>query len=349
LYPHKGSHWDSLFWLQNDSFSTIETPLGTSIFATKPTIWHNGTVGSDALFGALAATISWLFALLTWNQYRSRGKSHQLLWTVGIAFFALGVTLEVIARSQGSWNEGGYRAWYFTGAMMGVTWLGQGTLHLLDKRPWVQRSTEMLIIASLVAFFVVLNAPLQLSSLELPFMPKGTAFADIKLAGWASPRAWTIPFNIYGTLWLVGGALYSSAQLWRSNRSRAWGTFFIAIAGLMLAGTSTLNRFGIAGLESLGRMVGVSVLFMGFGLTSVDPEKLLKVNLPKIPPLALFAMLGWAFALFAFFKLEPGAWNAVVDYPGLFLIAVIILGLFGLVINKARNPRVNSGSSDFQQ
>jgi hypothetical protein len=305
-------------------------------------------VGSDALFGALAAAVSWLFALLTWNQYRNRGKQYQLLWTIGIAFFALGVTLEVVARAQGTWNDGGYRAWYFTGAMMGVAWLGQGTLHLLDKRPWVQRSLEMLVIASLVAFVVDLNAPLQLSNLELPYTPKGTAFAEIKLVGWASPRAWTIPFNIYGTLWLVGGALFSSVQLWRANRTRAWGTLLIALAGLMLAGTSTLNRFGIAGLESIGRMVGVSVLFMGFGLTNIDPEKLPKVNLPKIQPLVLVAAFGWGFALFAFFKLEPGAWTAMVDYPGLFLIAVILLGLFGLVINKARNPRVMPKSNDYQ-
>ena len=325
-----------------------ESTVGTSIHTRTSHIWHNKNVGSDALFGALAAAVSWLFALLTWNQYRTRGKQYQLLWTVGIGFFALGVTLEVVAQAQGAWNEAGYRAWYFTGAMLGVAWLGQGTLHLLDKRPWVQRSLEILIIASLVAFVVVLNAPLQLSNLETAFTPKGTAFADIKLAGWASPRAWTIPFNIYGTLWLVGGALYSSAQLMRANRTRAWGTLLIALAGLMLAGTSTLNRFGIAGLESIGRMVGVSVLFMGFGLTSVDPEKLPKVNLPKIPPLVIFAALGWAFALFAFFQLEPGAWKAVVEYPGLFLIAVILLGLFGLVINKARNPREIQNSSDFQ-
>lgn len=303
---------------------------------------------SDALFGALAAAVSWLFALLTYHQYRARGKQYQLLWTVGIAFFALGVTLEVVARAQGTWNDAGYRAWYFTGAMMGVAWLGQGTLHLLDKRPWVQRSLEMLVIASLVALVVVLNAPLQLAKLETAFLPKGTAFTDIKLAGWASPRAWTIPFNIYGTLWLVGGAVYSSVQLWRSNRTRAWGTFLIAIAGLMLAGTSTLNRFGIAGLESIGRMVGVSVLFMGFGLTNIDPEKLPKVNLPKIPPLVFVAALGWAFALFAFFKLEPGAWAALIEYPGLFLIAGLFLVLFALVINKARNPRVLNNSSDVQ-
>lgn len=265
-----------------------------------------------------------------------------------MAFFALGVTLEVVARAQNAWNDAGYRAWYFTGAMMGVAWLGQGTLHLLDKRPWVQRSLEMLIIASLVAFVVLLNAPLQLSNLETAFLPKGTAFADIKLAGWASPRAWTIPFNIYGTLWLVGGALYSSVQLWRVKRTRAWGTSLIALAGLMLAGTSTLNRFGIAELESIGRMIGVGVLFMGFGLTNIDPEKLPKVNLPKIQPLMLIAALGWGFALFAFFKLEPGAWTAMVDYPGLFLIAVILLGLFALVINKARNPRATSKSNDFQ-
>ena len=105
------------------------------------------------------------------------------------------------------------------GSLAGVLY----TLVFFRRLGW-EETVVWTIIASLVAFVVVLNAPLQLSNLEAAFTPKGTAFADIKLAGWASPRAWTIPFNIYGTLWLVGGALFSSVQLWRANRTRAWGT-----------------------------------------------------------------------------------------------------------------------------
>jgi hypothetical protein len=291
---------------------------------------------TDLLFSIIASAVSWLFTLLTWNQYRERQKQHQLLWTLGVGSFALAVTADTVARAQGGWSDGGYRLWYFFGAMHGVTLLGQGTLHLLDKRPWTGRLLEVIAVLMLVSLVIVLNAPLELAKLATPWEPAGAAFPEINAFGFATPRAWTIPFNLYGTLWLVGGALYSSAQLWRINRTRAVGTLLIAVAGLMLAGTSSLNRFGIVYLESVGRMVGVSVLFLGFVFTTVEPEKLPRVNLPKIPPLVLFAAVGWAFAILAFFQLEPAAWRALLEYPGLFLIGAILVGLFWLVLQKAR-------------
>jgi hypothetical protein len=291
---------------------------------------------TDLLFSIIASAVSWLFTLLTWNQYRERQKQHQLLWTLGVGSFALAVTADTVARAQGGWSDGGYRLWYFFGAMHGVTLLGQGTLHLLDKRPWTGRLLEVIAVLMLVSLVIVLNAPLELSKLATPWEPAGAAFPEINALGFATPRAWTIPFNLCGTLWLVGGALYSSAQLWRFNRTRAVGTLLIALAGLMLAGTSSLNRFGIVYLESVGRMVGVSVLFLGFVFTTVEPEKLPRVNLPKIPPLVLFAALGWGFAIFAFFQLEPAAWRALLEYPGLFLIGAILITLFWLVLQKAR-------------
>jgi hypothetical protein len=291
---------------------------------------------TDLLFSSIAAAISWLFTLLTWTQFRTRGRQHQLLWTLGIGSFALAVTADTVARAQGGWSDGGYRIWYFFGAMHGVTLLGQGTLHLLDKRQWTARLLEVIAVLMVVSFVIVLNAPLDFSRLETPWEPKGTAFPDISELGFATPRFWTIPFNLYGTLWLVGGALYSTAQLWRVNRTRAIGTLLIATAGVLLASVSSLNRFGVVYLEAIGRMIGVTVLFLGFLFTTLEPEKLPRVNLPKIPPLVTFAALGWGLALFAFFQLEPAAWRAVVEYPGLFLIGAIILGLFWLVLQKAR-------------
>jgi hypothetical protein len=291
---------------------------------------------TDLLFSSIASAVAWLFTLLTFTQYRTRGRQHQLLWTLGIGSFALAVTADTVARAQGGWSDGGYRVWYYFGAMHGVTLLGQGTLHLLDRRVWTQRLLEVIGVLMIVSFVIVLNAPLDFTRLETPFEAKGNAFPDIGVMGFATPRFWTIPFNLYGTLWLIGGALYSTAQLWRVNRTRATGTLLIALSGVMLASVSSLNRFGITYLESVGRMVGVTVLFLGFLFTTLEPINLPRVNLPRIPPLVLFAALGWGFALFAFFQLEPAAWRALLEYPGLFLIAAIMLGLFWLVLQKAR-------------
>ncbi len=290
----------------------------------------------ELTFSSLSSAISWLFVLLTYQQFRERGKIHQLLWTLGIASFAVAVTADTVARAQGGWQENGYRIWYFFGAMHGVTLLGHGTLMLLNKQPWTQRLLEVIVVMMMVSAVIVLNAPIDFSLLETAFEPKGTAFPDISQMGFATPRFWTIPFNLYGTFWLVGGALYSSLTLWRIHRPRAIGTLLIALAGFVLATVSSLNRFGIDYLEAIGRMVGVTILFVGFLFTTLEPSALPKVNLPKIPPLVLAAISGWGLALAAFFQLEPAAWKALIDYPGLFLIAGIILGMFWLVLQKAR-------------
>ena len=304
----------------------------------------------------LAVLVSWLFTLLAWNQFSARRKLHQGVWTFGLLSFAVGVTCEAVARGQGAWSETTYRLWYFTGAMHGVTWLGQGTLHLLNRRAWTNRMLEVLLVLAVITGIVVMNAPINFSNLAVPFEPSGKAFNEIKTAGWATPRAWTIPFNIYGTIWLVGGAFVSSLSLWRSHRPRALGTLLIAIAGLGLASTSSLNRFGISGLETVGRLIGISVLFAGFLITNLETNAFAGIRLPRLQPMTLLAVTGWALAITAFFKLEPAALKFTLESPGLVLIGGFVLAFAVLVILKARQRsrkfkslenRFQSGPSEF--
>jgi hypothetical protein len=284
----------------------------------------------------LAVLVSWLFTLLAWNQFTVRRRLHQGVWSFGLLSFAVGVTCEAVARGQGAWSEGVYRLWYFTGAMHGVTWLGQGTLHLMDKRVWTNRMLEVLVVLAVITGIVIMNAPIHFSNLATPFEPSGKAFAEIKAAGWATPRAWTIPFNIYGTIWLVGGALVSSLGLWRSHRPRALGTLLIAVAGLGLASTSSLNRFGISGLETVGRLLGIGVLFAGFLISNFTAQAFDGVKIPRVQPMTLLAVTGWTLAIAAFFKLEPGALKFTLESPGLVLIGAFVLALTVLVVLKAR-------------
>jgi hypothetical protein len=290
----------------------------------------------EGILGTASLTVSWLFTWLAWRQYRQRHGLHQVVWAAGLALFSLGVTLEVVARWQGAWSEGAYRLWYYVGAMQGVTFLGQGTLHLLDRRPWTRRTLELLVIAAIVSGIVVLNAPVDLTRLPEPAAPVGVAFPAVGEAGFATPRTWTIPFNIYGSIWLIGGAFASTVALWRRQPIRAWGTLLIALAGLGLAGTSTLNRFGITGLETLGRAVGISVLFAGFVLTNSASAARVAVRLPRPPAVIIFAGLGWVLAGVLFFLAFPGAWDLAIYQPGLILIALVGVAMLAAVIARAQ-------------
>ncbi|GLV47990.1 hypothetical protein TJA_11480 [Thermus sp. LT1-2-5] len=210
-------------------------------------------------FALLAVAFSWALFALTFARYRRRPALHNALYALGLFLFALAVTAELWARLVGAWDPGLYRLWYLAGAMHGVTFLGLGSLALLNSKA----ARGLLLFLSpflLYGLYLVASAPLDLGALPTPYAPSGKAFPEPSLT---SPRLWTIPFNLLGTLLLAGVALYTTLRFWRENPLRAQGTALILVAALVLASTSTLNRLGVVGLEELGRALGVALLYFG--------------------------------------------------------------------------------------
>jgi sulfite exporter TauE/SafE len=93
-----------------------------------------------------------------------------------------------------------------------------------------------------------------------------------EIADGAIVRLATPFFNIYGLVTLVGGALYSTFLYWRKRvlPYRVVGNILIAVGGLVVASASTLTRFDIASLHSLGELVAAVLMFAGF-LVSARP------------------------------------------------------------------------------
>jgi len=73
-------------------------------------------------------------------------------------------------------------------------------------------------------------------------------------------------FNIYGTLTLVGGAIYSAWIFLRKRimPNRVIGNVLIATGALMPAIGGTLSRFGLGGYLYLGELLGAILMFIGF-------------------------------------------------------------------------------------
>ncbi len=207
----------------------------------------------------LAVALSWALFALTFSRYRNRPSLHNALYSLGLLFFALAVSAELLSRLQGAWTPFLYRLWYFTGAMHGVTFLGLGSLALLN--PKAARGL-LFLLSPLILFglYLVASAPLDFARLPEPYTPSGAAFPPPSPT---SPRLWTIPFNLLGTVLMAGVALYTTLLFWKKNPLRAQGTALIFLAALILASTSTLNRFGVVGLEEVGRALGVALLYLG--------------------------------------------------------------------------------------
>ncbi len=89
-------------------------------------------------------------------------------------------------------------------------------------------------------------------------------------------RVLTPLFNIYGTLALAGGAIYSAWIFLRKRimPNRVIGNVLIATGALMPAIGGTLSRFGLGGYLYLGELLGAILMFIGFlQATAHAPER----------------------------------------------------------------------------
>jgi hypothetical protein len=87
-------------------------------------------------------------------------------------------------------------------------------------------------------------------------------------------RGLTPIFNLYGTVTLVGGALYSAWIFYRKRvlLHRTIGNILIAAGALLPAFGGGFSRMGIPGALYISELLGAILLFMGF-LRAITPMK----------------------------------------------------------------------------
>ena len=178
------------------------------------------------------------------------------------------------------------KLWYLCGAMLTAAWLGQGTIHLLiRKRKVAPTMTAILAIVSLVALGLILLAPIQPASANFDIsQPASAQYKDI-LSRNTGIIVLTILLNIYGTVALVGGAIYSGYLFWRKRvlLHRVAGNIFIAVGALMPAMAGSFIKLGVTDLLYVSEFVGVVLMYIGFVLaTSVQRAPALATNSPAV-------------------------------------------------------------------
>jgi hypothetical protein len=84
----------------------------------------------------------------------------------------------------------------------------------------------------------------------------------------------TIILNIYGTLGLVGGALYSAFLFWRKKvlANRMFGNILIAVGALSPAMAGSLVKAGIVDALYISEFIGAIIMFSGFMLATSGKE-----------------------------------------------------------------------------
>jgi hypothetical protein len=221
----------------------------------------------------ISSTVSFVFAFFVLTRYfhKRSGHEHTLLWGIGIVFYGIGGFCEGFNGAFG-WNPLIYRMWYLFGAILVAAWLGQGTVYLLAKKRTANILMVILALGSIYALVRVATAQLD------PTLLTTSVHTGSELSGHAiitpGVRTLTPFFNLYGTLTLVGGALYSAWLFWRKRvlLHRTVGNILIAVGAISPAFGGTFSRLGIPGALYISELLGVILIFVGYLRASTPME-----------------------------------------------------------------------------
>jgi hypothetical protein len=213
----------------------------------------------------LTTIITFVFAAAVFNRFRDRHGAHLLLWSIGLVLYGIGALTEVILLF--TFSPLALRLWYLCGAMLTAAWLGQGTINLLVRRRGIATTLNIILtVVSLLAVVLVLFAPITHAAAGYnPAVPLSSQYKDI-LTRSEVIILLTILLNTYGTLTLVGGAIYSAFIFWRKRVlfNRMVGNILIAAGALLPAIGGSFVGMGLPDFLFLSEFLGAILMYVGF-------------------------------------------------------------------------------------
>jgi hypothetical protein len=221
----------------------------------------NGSTGREERMSYVplaTCIVSLIFAVTVLDQFFARRKPYQLLWAIGLFMYCISTFTEFWWNVYGHVNIM-YRLWYLIGAILVAAYLGQGTLYLLMRRRNANIIMALLGAATIYVAIRILTVNIDISGLT---KLTGVGIMPTDVRGIITPI-----FNTFGTLALVGGAVYSAFIFWRkrilphrvvANILIALGALLPAAGGIHISVKSNLNLFFIF------ELVGVIIMFLGF-------------------------------------------------------------------------------------
>lgn len=110
------------------------------------------------LLPGVTALLAAIFSIGLIDQWFQRRRAYQLVWGMGMAFFAIAAGCEAVGAALG-WNEPLYRSWYLTGAVWTAGWLGLGTGFLLGRTRFGYTFALCIFLAGLFTFLAARRLP----------------------------------------------------------------------------------------------------------------------------------------------------------------------------------------------
>ena len=231
---------------------------------------------------AFSALLSFVCCTLVLHRWWNKRRPHLLAWGLGLLLYAIGTTCQVILALV--WSPVAFALWYWSGAIMVAPVLGQGAVFLLWRRGSIARNLNMalLLVAAMTLpwtlLFTEFNAAAWQEGRDMTTIFKdhyenGVLIEGIMRGGISGTVRFFSPvMNSWGTLSLVGGALYS-AILFRRKQilpNRVYGNVLIALGGLLPAFGGLMLRLGDPSFKYLGEMLGVALIFAGYTVATLE-------------------------------------------------------------------------------
>ncbi|HEY3050960.1 MAG TPA: hypothetical protein VGJ40_04485, partial [Gaiellaceae bacterium] len=228
----------------------------------------------DALLPLCSTLVALAFAGLLLRSLRRRPSGEKVLWAAGFVLFAAAAASEAAAQRAG-WSPGLFRAYYLTGGVLTVAYLGAGSAWLLLPKRARDALLGGLVVATAAAAVAVALAPVNEATLAAT--AHGRPPVNSALGGHAF--LWAIALNSFGTLFLVGGSLYSIAR-----RQRIRANLWIGGGALVVALATGLSRADSYSLVYAGQLLGIALMFSGFAFVGKQPAPRPRPAIRGAPP-----------------------------------------------------------------
>ena len=206
----------------------------------------------------ISTIVSVIFGLTVLDQYFARRQPFQLLWAVGLFMYGISTFTEFYTETFGLYIVM-FRLWYLFGAICVAAFLGQGTIYLLVRRRTAHVLMVILMLFSIYGAVRLFSSNIDLNTAKT-LTDKIIVPSDVGIL--------TGLLNIYGTVALVGGALYSAWIFWRKRilLHRVVSNVLIALGALLPAIGGSLLKLGTArgAIFYILELTGVIIIFIGF-------------------------------------------------------------------------------------
>lgn len=218
----------------------------------------------------ISTFVTFLFAWAVLARYTHKRGMHLLMWGIGLVLYGAGTFAEVYLSL--TWSDPMLRLWYLTGAMLTAAWLGQGTVYLLVRKEKIAHGLALgLTLVSLLSVALVALAKVD-GATYVAHVAISTQYKTMMTRDGLTTLL-TIILNIYGTITLVGGAMYSAYLFARKQvlPHRVIGNILIAAGAMFPAAAGTLIKFGLSDYLYVSELLGAILMFVGF-LAATAPQ-----------------------------------------------------------------------------